>query len=57
MIVHEDSASKQWTPERISPDTKLAQGDKLRISVEGARKGYLYVIDREQYADGSLGEP
>ena len=57
MIVHEDSSNRQWTPERISPDTKLAQGDKLRISVEGARKGYLYVIDREQYADGSLGEP
>jgi hypothetical protein len=57
MIVHEDSASRQWTPERISPETKLAQGDKLRISVEGARKGYLYVIDREQYADGSVGEP
>jgi hypothetical protein len=57
MIVHEDSANRQWTPERISPETKLLQGDKLRISVEGARKGYLYVIDREQYADGSLGEP
>ncbi|HYU98896.1 MAG TPA: hypothetical protein VE977_08730, partial [Pyrinomonadaceae bacterium] len=57
MIVHEDSANRQWTPERISPETKLVQGDKLRISVEGARKGYLYVIDREQYADGSLGEP
>ena len=57
LIVHEDSANKQWTPERISPQTKLDQGDRLRISVEGARKGYLYLIDREQYADGSLGEP
>jgi hypothetical protein len=57
IIVHEDAATKQWLPERISPETKLAQGDKLRISVEGARKGYLYVIDREQYADGSLGDP
>ena len=57
IIVHEDAATKQWVPERISPETRLSQGDKLRISVEGARKGYLYVIDREQYADGSLGEP
>jgi hypothetical protein len=57
IIVHEDTATRQWTPERISPETKLVQGDKLRISVEGARKGYLYVIDREQYQDGSLGEP
>ena len=57
IIVHEETATKQFLPERISPETKLAQGDKLRISVEGARKGYLYVIDREQYANGSLGEP
>ena len=27
------------------------------MSVEAARAGYLYVIDREQYADGSLGDP
>jgi len=57
IIVHEDAAAKQWMPERISPETKLNQGDKLRISVEGARKGYLYVVNREQYADGSMGEP
>jgi hypothetical protein len=57
LIVHEDAATKEWLPERISVNTKLAQGDRLRISVEAARAGYLYVIDREQYADGSLGEP
>jgi hypothetical protein len=57
IIVHDEMATKEWLPERISPETRLAQGDKLRISVEGARRGYLYVIDREQYADGSLGEP
>jgi hypothetical protein len=57
MIVHEDAATKQWMPERISAETKLNQGDKLRISIEGARKGYLYVINREQYSDGSLGDP
>ena len=56
LIVHDDAANTQWMPERISPETKLVQGDRLRITVEGARKGYLYVIDREQYADGSLGE-
>jgi hypothetical protein len=55
--VHNDSDSKEYLPERISPETKLGQGDKLRISVEGARNGYLYVIDREQYADGSVGPP
>ncbi|HEX2272103.1 MAG TPA: hypothetical protein VHH35_21355 [Pyrinomonadaceae bacterium] len=57
LIVHDDDASKEWIPERISANTKLGPGDKLRVSVEAARAGYLYVIDREQYADGSLGEP
>jgi hypothetical protein len=56
LIVHDDNA-KEWVPERISANTKLGPGDRLRISVEAARSGYLYVIDRELYADGSLGEP
>ena len=57
LIVHGDSATREWLPERISAETKLVEGDKLRISVEAVRAGYLYVINREQYADGSLGEP
>jgi len=57
LIVHEDAGSAEWLPERISTNTKLDQGDRLRISVEAARTGYLYVIDREQYADGNLSEP
>ena len=57
LIVHDDNATKEWVPERISANTKLGPGDRLRVSVEAARAGYLYVIDREQYADGSLGEP
>src|SRR6185295_12120642 len=57
LIVHEDNSDNEWIPERISANTRLVQGDKLRISVETVRAGYLYVIDREQYADGTLGEP
>jgi len=57
LIVHDDNASSEWLPERISANTRLVQGDRLRISVEAVRGGYLYVIDREQYADGTLGEP
>lgn len=57
LIVHEGSDDVEWLPQRISANTKLAEGDRLRIGVEAARTGYLYVIDREQYADGSLGEP
>jgi len=57
LIVHDDNATSEWLPERISATTRLVQGDKLRISVETVRAGYLYVIDREKYADGTLGEP
>lgn len=57
LIVHEGADAAEWLPERISANTKLDQGERLRISVEAARTGYLYVIDREQYADGSLSEP
>ena len=57
IIVHDDNASREYVPERISANTKLSAGDRVRISVEAARSGYLYVIDRELYADGTLGEP
>lgn len=57
LIVHDDNAVQEFLPERISANTRLVQGDRLRISVEAVRDGYLYVIDREQFADGTLGEP
>ena len=47
----------EWTPERISVDTPLAVGQRIRLSIEAARTGYLYVIDRELYDDGTLGDP
>ena len=47
----------QYTPERIEANTSLNIGDRVRLTVESPRTGFLYIIDREQYADGSLGEP
>ena len=44
-------------PERVSSNWKLSEGDRIRISIEAARTGYLYVVDQETYADGSKGEP
>jgi hypothetical protein len=57
MIVHEGSDAAMWIPERVPANAGLAEGDRVRLSIEAARTGYLYVIDREQYADGTLGEP
>jgi hypothetical protein len=38
----------------IASNGRLAEGDRLRMSIEAARSGYLYVVDQEQYADGSI---
>lgn len=57
VLVMENARTSQWTPERIEADTPLRVGERVRISIESPRAGYLYVIDQEQYADGSLGEP
>lgn len=56
-IVHDDASSIDWVPERVSSTGRLTEGDRIRLSIEAARTGYLYVVDEEQYADGSRGEP
>ncbi len=43
--------------ERVNSDTKFKEGQKVRLSIESPRTGYLYVIDREQYADGTYSDP
>ena len=57
VLVLDGLKQSQWTPERIEAGTPLNVGDRVRITVESPRPGFLYIIDREQYADGSLGEP
>jgi Domain of unknown function (DUF4384) len=57
IITHDGPASVEWLPERVSSVGKLSEGDRIRVSIEAARTGYLYVVDQEQYADGSKGEP
>lgn len=57
IITHDGPESVEWLPERVSSGGRLSEGDRIRISIEAARTGYLYVVDQEQYADGSKGEP
>lgn len=45
------------TAERVEVGTGFAPEDRVRLGIESARAGYLYLIDRERYADGSLGDP
>jgi hypothetical protein len=57
VLVLDGLKQAQYTPERIEASTPLNVGDRVRITVESPRPGFLYIIDREQYVDGSFGEP
>ena len=57
LLVLDGLKQEQWVAERIEADTPLNIGDRVRLTVESPRPGYLYIVDREQYADGSFGEP
>ena len=58
LVEEEDGGPTEWTLERVEEGTLLAPGQRVRLSIESlTRNGYVYVVDREQYADGSFGEP
>jgi Domain of unknown function (DUF4384) len=57
VLVLDGAKQTQWTPERIEADTPLNIGDRVRLTIEAPRPGYLYIIDREQYADATFGQP
>lgn len=43
--------------ERLRPGEHLRNGDHVRLSLEVPRDGYLYVINRERYSDGTASPP
>jgi hypothetical protein len=53
----ESGDAVEWTPERVEAESVFVAGDRVRLSIESPRDGYLYVIDREQYADGTMSDP
>ncbi|MFN0140755.1 MAG: DUF4384 domain-containing protein [Pyrinomonadaceae bacterium] len=56
-LVLEPSTGTAYAAERIASDTEFNAGDYVRLSIESPRTGYLYVIDREIYENGKVGEP
>jgi hypothetical protein len=42
-------------PKRVSADTLFRTGDRVRLGIESVRPGYLYVLNREVYADQTVG--
>lgn len=55
--VVENGVRVEYVPERMESDTPLKLGDKVRLTIESPRNGYLYVVDTEFYTDGSFGNP
>jgi len=52
-----ENKREKWLAERFDPDQTFTPADKLRFGVESSKPGYLYIIDRETYDDGSFGAP
>lgn len=50
---------KKFVADRVAAETTFKRDDIVRLSIEAPRAdgAYLYVIDRELYADGSIGSP
>jgi len=53
MLVREKST--ELIPERVEADTTFREGDLIRLTIESPQAGYLYVVDRDLFADGSVG--
>jgi hypothetical protein len=54
-LIREKSKNLLWAAERVQSDSTFREGDYVRISVESPRPGYLYVVDRDLFADGTTG--
>ncbi|MFN7926971.1 MAG: DUF4384 domain-containing protein [Blastocatellia bacterium] len=57
ILVTKSGRKTDYTPERVEASTAFNEGQLVRLSVEVPRNGYLYVINREQYADSTFSDP
>jgi hypothetical protein len=56
IVVEEEGHSTPMVPARIELDTPLHAGDRIRLSIESPRAGYLYIFNRDVYANAQMGE-
>jgi hypothetical protein len=59
IIVHNEAGgmTREWTPVRAEAEADVSAGERIRITVESPGAGYLYVINRERYPDGTASAP
>ena len=46
---------EEQTIERLDTNAPYREGDTIRLRIESPTAGFLYIVDQEQYADGSYG--
>lgn len=56
LLENADGKKRYLLPERVSIDTIFEPYDLVRFTVESSRRGYLYIIDQEMFADGTIGD-
>lgn len=54
-VFQDAKTSEAFTPVRAEVGHMFAPGDRIRLSMESPREGYLYIVDREIFADGTTG--
>lgn len=54
-IAREKGEYSAWTRERIQANTLIRKDDRMRFSIESPVDGYLYVVNRDELSDGSIG--
>ena len=52
-----DERTEYYVALRGTTDTPLRPEERVRLSIESGREGYLYVIDRELFPNGQVGPP
>lgn len=48
--------TQKWAAERVKSSTRFKPGDRVRFTIEASRSGYMYIANREVYADGTYGD-
>ncbi|HLL99965.1 MAG TPA: hypothetical protein VK400_02860, partial [Pyrinomonadaceae bacterium] len=54
--VSTDDGVEYWTAERVNSTTRFKASNRVRFTIESPRSGFLYVVNREYYTDGTRGE-
>lgn len=54
-LARENLGASEWIPERIEADTLIREGDRIRLSIESPRDGYLYIVDRDLFLNEKTG--